>query len=352
MKVIFLQYRKAYTISLYSLKLPKLLPKAIFLAVIFVQLNIQVCYAQRRTNLSARKVLEYSLLSLKNSAQEVAQKNRWIISENKKLRENIQTLKTEVMRLEEDKMKWIVQNAGIDDSNTEEKELLFYKNKADGLAGDVSSMVREQQSLEHKLGVKKTKEKEVLQKIDKVNQEIIDVQNKIDNLDIKKNKSAKNNAEKQLLRQIETSKDEIEDIQRQLSKVKKYNMRPLSEAQELGRKRSLLKQQLLIIEDELKIISEEEGKVQEEISNVSKEKDDRKEELLKEVKILNDQKDSLNTILSKAKDKVKVSKLDLDSGEDQERQLVENLAAIKNENKKLTKKVSGLQKKIQKIKNK
>ncbi len=338
--------------SSFKIILRKTIIKAFCLAVMFMQLSIQVCYAERRANMSARKVLEYSLLSLQNSAQEVAKKNKWIVSENKKLRDSIRTLNTEIMRLEEDKMKWIVQTADIEDLNTAEKELLFFKGKADGLTEDVSRMAREQQDLEHKLRVKKTREKEVLRKISKINQEIIDIQNKITSFDIKKNKGVDSGVDKNKLRQIEASEDDIAALEKQLSKIRKSNKRPLSEAQELSKKRSILKQQLLIVEDELKIISEEERKVQEEILNVSKEKDGRKEELLKEIKALNDQKDSLNTILSAAKGKLNVNKVDLVSSKNQERQLLENLATIKNENKMLTRKVAELKEKMEENKKK
>ncbi|MBU4333350.1 MAG: hypothetical protein KKD07_02795, partial [Candidatus Omnitrophica bacterium] len=300
----------------------------------------------------ARKVLEYSLLSLKNSAQEVAQKNVWLFSENEKLRDNIRTLKAELVRLEEDKMKWIVQNASIDDINAEEQELIFFEKNASSLTNDVSKMVREQQNLEKNLDAKRSKEDEVLQEIAKVNKYIVDVQQKIDNLNIKKSKGAEDNIKEQLIEQIETSGDEIEALQRQLTKVTNNNIRPLSEAEEVSKKRSLLKQQLLIIEDELKIVLEEEDKIQKEISNVSEERESRKEELLKEIKALNDQKDSLKSILSIAKDKLKASNLNLDSGEEGERQLIENLVAIKNEKKMLLKKVSDFEKQIQEIKNK
>ncbi|MBU1996014.1 MAG: hypothetical protein KKF78_02535 [Candidatus Omnitrophica bacterium] len=326
--------------------------KALFLTIIFIQFNIHFCYAERRANLSARKVLEYSLLSLKNSAQEVAQKNVWLFSENEKLRDNIRTLKAELVRLEEDKMKWIVQNASIDDINAEEQELIFFEKNASSLTNDVSKMVREQQNLEKNLDAKRSKEDEVLQEIAKVNKYIVDVQQKIDNLNIKKSKGAEDNIKEQLIEQIETSGDEIEALQRQLTKVTNNNIRPLSEAEEVSKKRSLLKQQLLIIEDELKIVLEEEDKIQKEISNVSEERESRKEELLKEIKALNDQKDSLKSILSIAKDKLKASNLNLDSGEEGERQLIENLVAIKNEKKMLLKKVSDFEKQIQEIKNK
>ncbi|MBU0469403.1 MAG: hypothetical protein KJ736_10155 [Candidatus Omnitrophica bacterium] len=326
--------------------------KALFLTIIFIQFNIHFCYAERRANLSAIKVLEYSLLSLKNSAQEVAQKNVWLFSENEKLRDNIRTLKAELVRLEEDKMKWIVQNASIDDINAEEQELIFFEKNASSLTNDVSKMVREQQNLEKNLDAKRSKEDEVLQEIAKVNKYIVDVQQKIDNLNIKKSKGAEDNIKEQLIEQIETSGDEIEALQRQLTKVTNNNIRPLSEAEEVSKKRSLLKQQLLIIEDELKIVLEEEDKIQKEISNVSEERESRKEELLKEIKALNDQKDSLKSILSIAKDKLKASNLNLDSGEEGERQLIENLVAIKNEKKMLLKKVSDFEKQIQEIKNK
>lgn len=328
----------------------KTMMRVLCLSVLFIQLNLQVCYGERRPNMSARKVLEYSLLSLQNSAQEVAKKNQWIVEENKKLRDNIRTLSTEIMRLEEDKMKWIVQNASFEDVNVSEKELLLFKEKANGLTDEVSRMAREQQDLERKLSVNGSKEKEALHTISKVNKEIIDIQNKIAILDSKNNRDVENNSEKQLLRQIKESEDEIVGLQKQLLKIRNSNMSPLAEVQELSNKRSLLKQQLLIIEDELKIISEEERTVQEEILNVSKEKEGRKEELLKEIKNLNDQKDSLNTILDAAKEKLKVSNFDLVSSEGQERQLRENLVTIKNENKMLTKKVSELQAEVQKIK--
>ena len=326
--------------------------KTLFLTVIFIQVNADFCHAERRANLSARKVLEYSLLSLKNSAQEVAQKNIWLVSENEKLRENIKTLKTELIRLEEDKMKWKVQNASLDDMDAEEQELMFFEKNANSLTDDVSKIVREQQILEKKLDVKQVKEKEVLQSIDKVSKDIADIQMKIDNFDMKKSKGTEDSIKQQVLEQIERSENEIEGLQRQLSKVTETNMRPVSEVEEIGKKRSLLKQQLLIVEDELKIILGEEDKIQKEIANVSNERESRKEELLKEIAALNEQKDNLDNVLSIAKEKLKDSKLNLDGGEAEERQLTENLAAIKNEHLVLIKKVYDFQKKIEAIKNK
>ena len=63
---------------------------------IFIFCSDLEVFAQSQRQLPAHEILEYSLMSLKESANEVSSRNKWLITESEALREKIEVLKKDL----------------------------------------------------------------------------------------------------------------------------------------------------------------------------------------------------------------------------------------------------------------
>jgi len=130
------------------------------------------------------------------------------------------------------------------------------------------------------------------------------------------------------MRELQAARGQYEQIH------KKYG-KPIKVLENLKTKKNLVKQKLTIIEDEYKILLQQDERLNEEIDNLNSQDQSRHSELLTETGQLELRQKQLEQTLKEAKRKIEVNKLDFGVFEVEDRGLQDNFNALTRENQEL-----------------
>ncbi|HBR14600.1 MAG TPA: hypothetical protein DD723_03520 [Candidatus Omnitrophica bacterium] len=319
---------------------------AVFLGIVF-QVSLLSVFAQESGSMSAGDVFEFSLRNLKDSAKQVVQKNEELLTRNRLLRQKIDETRHQVNSFDQ-------QRAGlIDDSAKSDYQL---KDKAKeaalvqkGMARLKENMVQlqeEQDELRLKMAAKKKMEKEYQSQIGDVQREINQLKNKLGSADESSPKQAFVQEKEELLKSIKENESNFGVLESKMRRIQKNHNLSVKTVDELKVKQNLARQEIMDLQNEYKILLEQENLYFQEVQQLEQRNNNQSVQMDESMKELKSRCAELEKTLSKAGPKAKQYKLDRVIDEGEEGQLRDNLSVMKKENINLNEEIASLANKL------
>ncbi|VAX37713.1 hypothetical protein MNBD_UNCLBAC01-167 [hydrothermal vent metagenome] len=296
------------------------------------------------------RLLEFSLMSLKESARETALNNEELFSQSELLKEKIQHLHEELNSLDKKKQRLLSQMKQYDGFLAGESEqVLSVENGLKQLQGNVVRVQQQNKILEDHVKLKKQTMKNTQDKITQIVQDIKGFKyKKYDIVDIDDSDVIGKGFI--LKRSIEETKEELFKIEKQISYFERKHMGPLNTIEKLKQKHEGLKEQQNIFQEALTRAIKEGQKIEGETESVEEQSAQQEKQLVLDIKGLRGRYQQLTKNLVQAEKKLKARKLNLLDGEESaERELQGNISVIKEEKFSLKKKISSLRKTLRQL---
>jgi len=321
--------------------------RKIFFICIFLCLGSLSAFSQEDGHIPEQKSLEVSLIGLQESAYKAKEKNKWLISESQKLRRSISFLQEKLEILEREKSRVLNRKKQLEGPlQKAENESLVVKKNFDALNKNFLDLNRKHSRLKKKIEIKKKKGKGVQDKLEKIRNDIIELERKISLKEDTAQISLEEMQIEELKKNIKLSENNIVKVEKRMQQVQSKYAKPSEMMESLVERNKILEQRVEIVSDELGQVKEEELHILQSIENLKKEHDIQHQQIVKMVLDLNLQSQNLGKILEKAKQKLQKKKLSLDGGIKKNTRLKEGLQVIRKENKILKNKFNLLKNKV------
>ena len=317
------------------------------IAILFILMGFHSAAAgTRRLNPDKDENLLCGLKSLKAQVEQVKLNNRWLARENDSFRQQIYLLEQELERLEQ-KSPSPQQDIDEEDRISREQSDISRQDYQRDLRAQEAR--RQQQHIltrhtEDQEDAQMTLQDDIIQ----MKQEVVYLENEIHQLKSiidKKTRNLDYVSEKNRLLELRTDSEfNLKLIRREIQSLKKRYYKPLSQLSNYREEQIVLKQQLVIAEDVMKIFITEEKKLRHTTHQLEISKKETIENFFMDIKSLGVNRMELEDILNKAKKKIKTNKIDLSASNAEFFQFEENLKILKHENNLLKKDLFNLKK--------
>jgi len=303
----------------------------------FQCLTLPAVFAAENQKVDAAKELNISIMKLKESAKKVREENKRLASELKGAPNKIKLIKKEIESLREQKAQLM---SGISRSDKErqdeQREVSFAKKGMIRLSSELKA-------LEHKENILIKTQEQKQQQIEKIKEEkkfigndIIKLKQKIRLLIKEKDIAPLHKEERNLMKRLKEKRAGFHDLEQELALVKKKNFKPRQSIDKLQKEQDLLQQRLAIAQDEHKISTEEEKKIQKDINIFEAEGNGLTSQLREHISALHSRDLELKKILSSAQKKLKDRNVYFEAFQQEENQIKKTLEIIVKEREALS----------------
>jgi len=333
---------------------------SIFLAIavgVVFYFDTPDAYAQRKNfprHYRPSQVLEVSLMGLRESANQVARRNEWLLSEIGIFRKNIQMLESDLQSLDSGKFHTLDRMPVLEEPPGFGQEAASHiENKFNLLDREVNFLDQQQMQLHRKNTAKLRSEDEIYQVMDYLRQDIAQLHKEIAAKstpeDFENRGSGAKNEDLKFL--IEKSEDNLVSLRKELDRVQKKFGKPLKDFNTLYDQNSFLKEKLAISQDNYNKALAQEKKLTKELQEVKAQNEEYIAVLNKNMRKLESKQKKLEKVLKKAYRRIVQRDLDFTFNDEEFEQLMENLYVIKNENNMLKDEFFGLEDSLKSFKN-
>jgi len=259
--------------------------------------------------------LEVSLLSLKQSAQQLAMKNQWLLHEVERYQEQIVSLQNS----------W--------QGGTKQQRLPKYQIKV-------------QQShhidLERNLSLKTNSRQQLLQEADQLQRDIQQLENVLTHSAVPSQQGNHKNTLKQVKSEIKINRQEVSRLKKQLRSINRKAGKPLRRFLSIDEKNELLEQKLVLLDSQMQALLLEEKQLKNEISALERNQTSEITDIQESLANLKAKEEAMAKILGRANTKMTRQKIDFHISDDEIEVLMENVSMLEVENNSLKSRVSML----------
>ena len=247
-------------------------PELAFSDETLIENNLQKEYdlqsKPKSSHLSVDTLLEFSLTSLKNRAQEISKQNVWLQSEIDFYNKKIQDFKEELEGLKEKKEKLLTGKSVNIPSGNGTKEVSFMAGEESRLKEDSSQLSRENIKFEGEINLEQKQEKEIQENLVKVQQEIVQIKNKIKEFFNLLDDQNFEQEKKNLLDSLTESRKGVDIAEKQFTQSKKHS-KPLGEIRDFKEKQDLSEKKFNKAQTEFNSALEEQKRISDDIHRIN-----------------------------------------------------------------------------------
>ncbi len=292
-------------------------------------------------------VVEYSLMGLKNSAQQMADRNAWLVSQINQLKEQLPALQQRLSVFEGEKEK--LQLLSQDNLSSQTLKKYVTASKGNALIKDQAGMNQEQQILEQKINEKESESQTLKESKATLEDDIHKLEYELNLLNVEVKASPKKDDWQDLVRQREQGLKSLRNAQRTLSQLEGQDNKPLVQIKSLEAEQKSLQNRLGQLENDINISFNQDNDVQQQILNVRGQHAQRMTQLNQEVDQLKQKLQEMENTLSQARTKIKEKNISLNTQENADKDLQQSLNLINQENMALKGEISSLKESLSKI---
>lgn len=322
----------------------------IFVIFISFYMIINSALAQNSSLLFSDNELEHSLLSLRQSYQELKVKNDDIKLE-------ILKLKSEIIELNLKKQQYVSKkesftsnsNQELQDIKLKAEEMATIENGVEKLYKEIALVKKDNADLQNKVDIIEGQENKFSGVINKLTDDLNVLEKKKNSIDTVLSQQQLSNNSPSSERALQLVNMEIKELESQFNKKQRKISRPLTDYSDLKRENNILKQKNSIFEDEIKILEEKRMALDLKIVNYSKNFEAQISSLNEDIEKLIKEKQNLENVLEKSEAKIAQYTINLDSMEQEQLRLEENLLIIKKEHDNLNEEIVFLEKTLKEI---
>ena len=301
-------------------------------------------WAESLNRLSNHDLYEYSLMNLKKSAAEVAQKNAVLSQKNKELKERLESFNLELEAIRGEKTRLSRRLSSGPEAAAARPLNMDEKIRNSQL--QIEQLKQEEDGLEEKVAFHRQIKEETQKQISAAQLEIVELNHKIENLQgllDNENFGMNRNA---LGTNIEEHKKENLSLRNKLKQLQSEYDKPVQLIQGLQEQQGELKKILEGNEAQLNTALDQEQNLRQELEVLGQERDAKVKELSEEITSLRARYEEQGDVFSQAQEKLKDRPLDMTLIDKEEQELMENLVVIRQENDTLQREFVSLQEKI------
>jgi len=318
--------------------------------ILFTMLSfcvVNVSFANSSRNISARRVLEESLLSLRQTTKEIEDRNLWLKRNIKDTRKNIIAFEKKLESLRRQKIFLTQRNeSAVEDNDVNQSHLSLMKTGVSRIQNEINELSWVESDLQNRLNSKQNTRGEVKRAIVAANRDILEIENKISFYE-RKIKSGEIYSEKQkIIDSIKRRSKSLQYKEKQLSKLNHQYEKPISEIDELSFQNKDLMSRLKMLNREYHTTVQNKGNLYDELEYLRKHHKEKILELNKEIKSLRSRGEKYTKILAKAKKKLKGNTIDLGGFKTKKNYLAQNLTTVIRQNKELKQQITLLEKQV------
>jgi len=293
-------------------------------------------------------IVEYSLQGLKGSAQQMADRNAWLVSQITQMKDQIPALQKRLTLLEGQKEKYQLL-AGEDlTSRTLKKYMGEGKDKFPMLKGR-SEFQEEQRMLEEKINQKEIESQNFKENKIKLQEEVNQFQYELGLLDTELKDVGKKDEWHDLIRTKEQSLKRLKNAERSLVQLNGKFVKPEEQLRNLEQEQKNLQQHLGELENELNISFNQENDIRQEILKVRGLHAPRITQLNQDVEQLKLKVKEIEDTISQIHTKISEKKIQLGAAEYADTDLKKSLELITHENAALKTEMISLKENLIKI---
>jgi len=293
-------------------------------------------------------IVEYSLQGLKGSAQQMADRNAWLVSQITQMKDQIPALQQRLTLLEGQKEKYQLL-AGEDlTSRTLKKYMGEGKDKFPMLKGR-SEFQEEQRMLEEKINQKEIESQNFKENKIKLQEEVNQFQYELGLLDTELKDVGKKDEWHDLIRTKEQSLKRLKNAERSLVQLNGKFVKPEEQLRNLEQEQKNLQQHLGELENELNISFNQENDIRQEILKVRGLHAPRITQLNQDVEQLKLKVKEIEDTISQIHTKISEKKIQLGAAEYADTDLKKSLELITHENAALKTEMISLKENLIKI---
>ncbi len=314
----------------------------------FLSLSIaNVCYAQSFKHASTNKVLEFSLKSLKESAKELEEKNKWLITVMREMKQQIGQMRYDMEVLEKKKKNLANSLEVVTLSLSREKEeTSLAKQGMDRIEQQVFSLQKEKDIYQNQVDARISQEKEINEKIMVLKEDVLKIDSEMSE---KKSELFQESPQKEIVTLALTeSKEKIRKLGKEIDVLERKFGKPLRDVVKHREKKNRLQVKFKSLEKDYQTILGDIDALEEEIESKKSQKAQTIGMLTSEIKLLKSKSKELEKVLFQANRKLKGVSLNSSDIKKHHQRLERNVSLVKKENISLQKELSLLKKKLKK----
>lgn len=302
------------------------------------------CAEKEYWDVPTRDHLEVSLMSLRERAAKIQQRNQWLKVEMHKMQNFMSEMERDLADVQRFKSSF---GASAEEYDEKVRNLSLVEKRVLRANMTVGQLQSEYRRLLTQLEVKKEQEAVLQEKIAATALEIEDWKERVQTEQVQLTGVTPEISRYQVL--LEESKRSLDRAKQELTRVKNKHERPNQEIFRLKRDEKQLSDELSLLKDELSVYEEEENILKKQMEDIARDRERDVEQLAAQIQALSERKNELDSVLVRAEQKIKLKHVELNpSGEDVGR-LAENLDVIRDENLALKEEMTSLEKSLQKI---
>lgn len=293
-------------------------------------------------------VVEYSLQGLKGSAQQMADRNAWLVSQMAQMKDQIPALQQRLAILEGQKEKYQLLTGDDLTSKTLRKYTGESKNKLPMLKGQ-AEFLEEQKMLEEKINQKEIENQNLKENKIRFQEEVNQLQYELGLLDAELKEVVKKDEWRDLVRTKEQSLKRLKNAERSLAQLNGKFLKPEEQMKNLEREQKNLQQHLGELENELNISFNQENDLRQEILKVRGLHAPQITQLNQDVDQLKVRVKEMEDTISQARAKISEKKIQLSAAEYADTDLKRSLDLITQENSALKNEMISLKENLNKV---
>ncbi len=298
--------------------------------------------------MNTNTIVEYSLQGLKGSAQQMADRNAWLVSQITQMKDQIPALQQRLTILEGQKEKYQLLAGDDLTSRTLRKYMGEGKDKFPMLKGR-SEFLEEQRMLEEKINQKEIESQNFKESKIKLQEEVNQLQYEFGLLDTELKEVGKKDEWHDLIRTKEQSLKRLKNAERSLVQLNGKFVKPEEQLRNLEQEQKNLQQHLGKLENELNISFNQDNDLRQEILKVRGLHAPRITQLNQEVEQLKLKVKEMEDTISQAHAKISEKRIQLGAAEYADTDLKKSLELITQENSALKNEMVSLKEDLIKI---
>jgi len=302
--------------------------------------SVYSAFSQTNPGVPTKRVLEVSLMSLRESALKLEKKNAWLSSEITNLRQQVANKKNELDIIRGQKTILLIgsgKNAGVNNvrpiTSLEKKQIIDQS---------LSLLSTQKQGLNNSLESRTNQADDFKNQITIISGEINDLKNKKKSMCFEMDENIYMGSKKKMQEQIVASEGLLKKYKNNLLLMDKKFKGPIKAAGDLQEQNNILTKQLLAIDNNLNVLYDRNKNLELEILGIKDKKDLEKAAIVKQVADLDKRKNDLDEVILKAKTSLAENQQKFDSNLTKDADLRQNLDIIKKENLELKEELESL----------
>ncbi len=274
-------------------------------------------------------IVEYSLQGLKDSAQQMANRNAWLVSQMAQIDEQIPALRQRMTILEGQKEKYLLLEG--DDLTSRTLKKYAGEDKLSALKGQ-ATLLEEQRMLEEKIQRQEINNQRYKENKMQIEKEISQLQYELSLLKTEVKDSFEKDHWNELVRAKEQSLKRLKNAERSLVQLNGRFSRPDERVRNLEFEQKRLQQRLGELENQLNISFNQDNELRQKILNVRSQYVPQINQLNQDLEQLKSKIKEMEDTITQVRNKISEKKLQLSAPGSTDKDLKRNLELITQEN--------------------